>query len=215
MCIASCSRGAHGRDAVAEAISLASNLLVLRDPGRTSDEEGKPKGSVHGASVGVHASDAAIRQNDQARACALVHRYGSLGHPARPVFDVLLAYAVSEDGALHAEKYYRTVYEEFAIGRPAFRWRHLAALARVTASEHGFPTPRVRGSAPAREGVEPGIAAGRTIRTREKRLHLRRVRTRSRIVRRVHAGGRSAKHTHASGDGRVPRRQGRRRLPVA
>lgn len=190
-------------DAVGEALSLASNQLVLRDPGRLSAEESKPKGSVHGASVGVHASDAAnawrniarvsdnrnaiaslivgayhtagqsgglnqqsyplaehlnhiasndaagllheaedaITQNDQARACALVHRYGELGNPARPVFDLLLKFAVSEDGALHAEKYYRTVTEEFATSRPAFRWRHLAALARVTASEHGYPAP--------------------------------------------------------------------------
>ena len=65
----------------------------------------------------------------------------SLKLPARPVFDLLLKYAVSEDGALHAEKYYRTVSEEFATTRPAFRWRQLVALARVTASEHGFPAP--------------------------------------------------------------------------
>ena len=166
---------------------------------------GEAKGSVHGASVGVHASDAAnawrniarvsdrrntlaslivgayhtagqagglnpqpypfaehrekvrdvapdallaeaeaaIKANDQARACALVHRYGELGRPARPVFDLLLRYAISEDGALHAEKYYRTVTEEFATTRPAFRWRHLAALARVTASEYGHPAPGV------------------------------------------------------------------------
>jgi hypothetical protein len=48
---------------------------------------------------------------------------------------------VSEDGALHAEKYYRTVSEEFATTRPAFRWRQLVALARVTASEFGYPAP--------------------------------------------------------------------------
>jgi hypothetical protein len=84
-------------------------------------------------------SEAAIREKNQSRACALVHRYGELGHPARPVFDLLLRYAVSQDGALHAEKYYRTVTEEFAATRAAFRWRHLAALARVTASEFGFP----------------------------------------------------------------------------
>jgi hypothetical protein len=187
--------------AVAEAISLASNRLVLCDPGRRVPEDGKPKGSVHGASVGVHASDsanawrniaqvsnprnavaslivgafhtagqnggqhpqpyplaehlekvratdaaallrqaeAAIKDKDQAGAAALVHRYGELGHPARPVFDLLLRYAVSEDGALHAEKFYRTVTEEFAATRPAFRWRHLVALARVTASEYGYP----------------------------------------------------------------------------
>jgi hypothetical protein len=193
-------------EAVGEAISLAANQLVLHDPGRRKDDSPqKPKGSVHGASVGVHASDAAnawrniarvsnrrntvaslivgayhtagqsanlnpnpypfaehrekvravapdallseveeaIRANDQARACALIDRYGALERPARPVFDLLLRYAISEDGALHAEKYYRTVTEEFAATRPAFRWRHLAALARVTASEYGYPAPGV------------------------------------------------------------------------
>jgi len=54
---------------------------------------------------------------------------------------MLLRYAISEDGALHAEKYYRTVTEEFAATHAAFRWRHLAALARVTASEYGYPAP--------------------------------------------------------------------------
>jgi hypothetical protein len=192
-------------EAVGEAISLAANRLVLCDPGRSKSEvePGKPEGSVHGSSVGVHASDAAnawrniarvsnqrntvaslivgayhtagqnagqtkqpqplperlekiktkdaatllrdaeaaIREKDQARCCALVHRYGELGHPEQPVFHLLLKYAISEDGALHAEKYYRTVSEEFQATRPAFRWRQLVALARVTASEYGFPAP--------------------------------------------------------------------------
>jgi hypothetical protein len=190
-------------ESVGEAISLAANRLVLCDRGRTRAEEGKPIGSVHGASVGVHASDsanawrniarvsnarntfaslicgayhtagqnggqskepyppaeqlakietkdadrllklteAAIKEKNQAKAAALVHRYGELGHPARPVFDLLLRYGISEDGALHAEKYYRTVTEEFAATSPAFRWRHLVALARVTTSEYGFPAP--------------------------------------------------------------------------
>jgi hypothetical protein len=190
-------------EAVGEAISLASNRLVLCDPGRKRAEPGKPIGSVHGASVGVHASDsanawrniaragnarttfaslicgayhtagqnggqnkdpyppadrlakvetkdadrllqmteAAIKDRDQEGAAALVQRYGELGHPARRAFDVLLRFAVSEDGALHAEKYYRTVVEEFAASRPAFRWRHLVGLARVTASEYGQPAP--------------------------------------------------------------------------
>jgi hypothetical protein len=193
-------------EVIGEAISLAANQLVLHDPGRSKDDTpAKPKGSVHGASVGVHAQDAAnawrniarvsnrrnslaslivaayhtagqagglnpqpyplaehrekvrdvapdallaeaeaaIKASDQARACALIHRHGELGKPARPAFDLLLRYAISEDGALHAEKYYRTVSEEFAATRPAFRWRHLAALARVTASEYGHPAPGV------------------------------------------------------------------------
>jgi hypothetical protein len=196
-------------DAVGEAVSLAANQLVLRDPGRAAGAEspGKPMGSVHGDSMGVHACDSAnawrqlarvsdarnafaclilggyqaaldrqgdvqkltplpleahlarvtatapdellreaetaIRQNLQGHASAAVRRYGDLGHPARPVFDLLLRYAVSEDGALHAEKYYRTVSEEFAATRPAFRWRQLVALARVTASEFGRPAAGV------------------------------------------------------------------------
>jgi hypothetical protein len=193
-------------EVIGEAISMAANQLVLHDPGRKkADSPAKPIGSVHGASVGVHASDAAnawrnisrvsdrrnmyaslivgayhtagqsgglnpqpypfaeheekvrdvkagdllheaeaaIKASDQARACALIHRYGSLDRPSRPVFDMLLRYAISEDGALHAEKYYRTVTEEFAATRPTFRWRQLAALARVTASEFGHPAPGV------------------------------------------------------------------------
>src|SRR5204863_5816780 len=88
----------------------------------------------------------AIRAKDQPRACAAVGAYGAAGHPPRAVFDLLLRYAVSEDGALHAEKFYRTVSEEFATTRPAFRWRHLVALARVTASEYGQPAPGYRDS---------------------------------------------------------------------
>jgi hypothetical protein len=190
-------------EAVAEAMVLAANQLVLCDQGRPKEwvSEGKPVGSCHGDSVGVHASDAAnawrniakvsnprnvvaslivgayhtagqlhhqnkdpyplpehlekvkakdaagllkeaegaIREKDQFRACAIVHRYGELGHDPRPVFDLLLRCAVSEEGALHAEKYYQTVTEEFAFLRPAFRWRELVGLARVTTSEYGYP----------------------------------------------------------------------------
>jgi len=89
----------------------------------------------------LHETEAAIRANDQPRASAAIERYGSLGAPAGPVFDLLRRYAVSQDGALHAEKYYRTVSEEFAASRPAFRWRQLVALARVTASAYGHPAP--------------------------------------------------------------------------
>jgi hypothetical protein len=85
--------------------------------------------------------DTSIRGNLQAQACNVVNRYGQLGHDPGPVFDLLLRYAVSEDGALHAEKYYRTTSEEFARTRPAFRWRQAIALARVTASECGRPAP--------------------------------------------------------------------------
>ena len=83
----------------------------------------------------------AIREKDQATACALIHRYGSLGHDARPATDLMLRYATSEDGALHAEKYFLTSTSDFAATRPAFRWRHLVGLARVTASEYGKRSP--------------------------------------------------------------------------
>jgi len=86
-------------------------------------------------------AEGAIKDKDQARASALIHAYGEQKLPERPVFDLLLRYAVSQDGALHAEKYYRTCSEEFAAARPAFKWQQLVALARVTASEYGFPAP--------------------------------------------------------------------------
>lgn len=86
-------------------------------------------------------ADDAIRQNLQGHAAAVAQRYGESNFDPRPLFDLLLRYAVSEDGSLHAEKFYRTVVEEFASTRPALRWRHLIALARVTASEYGHPAP--------------------------------------------------------------------------
>jgi len=85
----------------------------------------------------------AVRGNMQAHAAAIVQKYGDLGHNPRPVFDLMLKYAISEDGSLHAEKFYRTTSEEFADLRPAFRWRQVVALARVTASEYGRPAPGV------------------------------------------------------------------------
>ena len=86
-------------------------------------------------------TEAAIKSKDQALASALASRYGEAGHSEKALYDLLLKYAISEDGALHAEKYYRTVCEEFAQSRPAFRWRQLVALARVTTSEYGFAAP--------------------------------------------------------------------------
>ena len=77
------------------------------------------------------------------RAAAAVAKYGEAGHAAGPMFDLLLKYAVSEDGALHAEKYYRTVREAYESTREAYRWKHVLSLARVTASEYGYPAPGV------------------------------------------------------------------------
>lgn len=88
-------------------------------------------------------AEEAIRQNLQGRAAAIVHRYSELNFAPRGIFDLMLRYAISEDGALHAEKFYRTVTEEYAATRPAFRSRQLIALARVTASEFGKPAPGI------------------------------------------------------------------------
>ena len=76
-----------------------------------------------------------------ATAAAAAQRYGELGGPPRQLFNLLLKYATSEDGALHAEKDYRTVAEEFANTRKSMRWRQLIALARVSASEFGTRAP--------------------------------------------------------------------------
>src|SRR4051794_116584 len=54
---------------IGEAISLAANQLVLRDAGRPERwaSPGKPPGSVHGDSIGVHASDAVNAWRNMAR----------------------------------------------------------------------------------------------------------------------------------------------------
>lgn len=85
--------------------------------------------------------DGVIREKDQERACAVVQKYCDLGHSHRGLLDLLLRYAISEDGALHAEKYYRTTTDELARARPQHKVRQLVALARVTASEYGTPAP--------------------------------------------------------------------------
>jgi hypothetical protein len=195
---------------VGQALTLATNQLVLRDEGRKGRQiqPGKPEGSVHGDSIGLHATDSAnawrnlsrlggprnqaaclilgawqashdrtnrsgdflkwepypradarkqvkgkdeksllaelndaIKNKDQALATAVTACYGEKGFGATPLFAVLLHHAVCNDGALHAEKFYRTVSEEFATTRPSLRWRHLVALARVSASESGYPAP--------------------------------------------------------------------------
>ncbi len=86
--------------------------------------------------------DGAIREKNQPRAAALAARIGAeTPGAAKDVFALLRLYGVSEDGALHAEKYYATTSDEFAAARPAFKWRQLVALARVTASAYGYPAP--------------------------------------------------------------------------
>jgi len=186
---------------IGRALSLAATKLLLNDGGLTTAAAGKPVGCVHGASTGVHASDAVnawrhiarigstrntfasliagayhtagqaklvgdvahdhdaeactksdpselrseiearIRASDQKGACQAARRYVALGHPAEPLFGLLREFAISEDGALHAEKYFRTAQEESSSARPEHRGLYLVALTRVTASEFGFPAP--------------------------------------------------------------------------
>jgi hypothetical protein len=86
--------------------------------------------------------DGAIRDKDQGRASALTARIGAeLPDHAKRVVALFRGYAISEDGALHAEKYFATTTDEFARSRSAFKWRQLVALARVTASQYGYAAP--------------------------------------------------------------------------
>jgi len=186
---------------VGAALSLAATRLLLHDPGQTKESPGKPVGSVHGASVGVHASDAAnawrhiartggarnafasliagayhtagqsehvgalphdhdaepctkddpaallaviegkIRERDQKGACQAARRYAALGSSPEKLFELLLGFAVSEDGALHAEKYFCTAQDEHSTARAPHRGLYPVALTRVMASHFGFPAP--------------------------------------------------------------------------
>lgn len=91
----------------------------------------------------IAALDEAVRGKDQRRAAAVASRYNALGHDAKAIFAKLRQYSISEDGALHAEKYFNTASEEYGRSREKFRRLHLIALARVTASSGGQPAPGV------------------------------------------------------------------------
>ena len=85
--------------------------------------------------------DSRIRGRDQKGACQAARRYCLLGHPSADLFALLLGFAVSEDGALHAEKYFRTAQDEHSTARAPHRALYLVALTRVMASHFGFPAP--------------------------------------------------------------------------
>lgn len=223
--VAQAIKAGYAQVAIAEALSVAANRLVLFDRGRPEKwaSTEKPAGSCHGDSIGVHASDAAnawrhivdvhasrssravaresiaalivgafhtggqsencadqaypldehksqlkagsgdellklaeeaIRSNDQFRAAAAIQAYGEQSLPEQPVFDLMRRFATTEDGALHAEKYFNTVSEEFAVTRKTYRWNQLVALARVTASEFGRSSP---GYMAAKEALGVGV----------------------------------------------------------
>jgi hypothetical protein len=114
---------------------------VGREPYSYAEELAKLQ-TKDGAEI-LSAASKAIEQRDQRGAMAALRRYGDLGLPDEPAFQLLLRYAVSEDGALHAEKYFHTVREEYGRTRPSMRWQRVVAWARVTASEFGESAPGV------------------------------------------------------------------------
>ena len=118
----------------------------------------------------------AVKSNDQGRAAAAIQIYGEKGHPVEGVFETLIKYTISEDGRLHGEKFFHTVGEEYRTTRPAFRWRQITALARVTASAYGYdrqdkhgPRPGLRRSLPPAEG--DGIGSGRRTEQAPRAIH--------------------------------------------
>jgi hypothetical protein len=189
-----------------EALSIAANRLVLNDPGRARDDgKDRPKGSVHGASVGIHASDSArawrdlaaasnprnrvaclisgayhtagqssrvgesrflgvdvdhalnvhperdhfaalreaLQDGHQGRSMAAMRFYLSIGGDARDAFKLLAEVSLDQDGALHAEKYWWTCWQEYQAAREGHRDEQLLALARTTASQVGTGAPGV------------------------------------------------------------------------
>lgn len=97
------------------------------DPYPLEEHFEQVKGDKEDTLLGI--CEEAIRGNDQGTASASVHQYLELGFDPESVFELLRKYAISEDGRLHSEKFFRTVREEFEFARPPFRNRQLVALA--------------------------------------------------------------------------------------
>lgn len=135
------ARVAESRHAISGLIVAAYHAGIQSAPFQTDPypyDEHRALVKVADAKSLLAETEDAIRHNDQGRATAAIQIYGERAYSVEPVFDLLLKYAVSEDGRLHAEKYYHTVREEYRTIRPAFRWRQMVALARVTASAYGY-----------------------------------------------------------------------------
>lgn len=150
------SAGVHGTDAAnawrniiksADKMNIVGGLIVAayhtghyqsfqNDPYPVEAHLEKVKTTDGKELLGI--AEEAIRTNDQPTSAAAIHVYGEQGYDSGPVFDLMRRFAISEDGRLHSEKYYRTVVEEFATTRKPLRWRYLVALARVTASAYGY-----------------------------------------------------------------------------
>jgi hypothetical protein len=135
------ARVGETRHAVSGLIVAAYHVGVQSSPFKTPaypTDEHRALIKIQDAAGLLAETEDAIRHNDQPRAAAAMQIYGDRGYAVEPVFDVMLKYAVSEDGRLHGEKYFHTVREEYRTIRPAFRWRQIVALARVTASAYGY-----------------------------------------------------------------------------
>lgn len=83
----------------------------------------------------------ALNASDQENAAAAARCYVRRKHPLADILTVLRDASVRAEGALHAEKYYRTQVEAIEGDRPAFRELHMAALARVCASQSYADSP--------------------------------------------------------------------------
>jgi len=104
------------------------------------DHDGKPCTKRDPAEL-LGEIEGRIRDCDQKGACLAARRYGELGHPSAGLFALLLGFAVSEDGALHSEQYFRTAQDEHATVSAGHRAVYPVALARVMASQAGLPAP--------------------------------------------------------------------------
>jgi hypothetical protein len=142
---------------IGEAISLAANQLILRDMGRPPREEvaGKPIGSVHGDSIGVHASDSANAWRNMALVSNARNCFASL---------ILGAYQVALDRVARGG--------DFLNWQPLPLAQHLdqikvtgagcsAARGRGGHSRQSSGQSRRRGSALRR----PGASAARAVRS--------------------------------------------------
>lgn len=135
------SRIAETKHAVSGLIVAAYHVGVQSRPFSTPaypTDEHRGLVKVQDARGLLAEAEDAIRNNDQGRAAAAIQIYGERNYEVDPVFSLMLKYAISEDGRLHGEKYYHTVREEYRTIRPAFRWRQVVALSRVTASAYGY-----------------------------------------------------------------------------
>src|SRR5262249_60074996 len=87
--------------------------------------------------------NAHIGAGDQQGAGRTTRRYLELHHPVEPLLQSLLRWSITSDGALHAEKYFHTTWDEYHATRATLRDAHVVGLARVVASEAAFPAPGV------------------------------------------------------------------------